>query len=311
MIQKILLCRLTGLCLGLLVLFNLTMPVGLAQTSPWALQILEADDQHLLLELTLSSYDQEWLTLGGETYQRLHLPEWGQWGQPGQPQLPMVTSFIGMPAPGQPHVVIVEADHQTVSDVRIAPAPTLTLTPAVVETYTPDPGIYASDTVYPGQPVEAVESGWLRDQPVFQLRWYPFQYNPQRQELQVYRRLQVRVTFPSGGPSISTVGQAPAAPAFETILRDSLLNYKSLARSPITSPTPSAIGTAATGATYLIITHPNFYQAIQPLATYRASHGETVAVVKTQDIYNQFSGGVKSAQAIKSFLEQAYATWSP
>ena len=74
---------------------------------------------------------------------------------------------------------------------------------------------------------------------------------------------------------------------------------------------PSTWKSAANGGTYLVITHPDFYNAIQPLATYRASQGETAITVETEDIYDEFNYGIYDPQAIRSFLEYAYDNWSP
>lgn len=65
------------------------------------------------------------------------------------------------------------------------------------------------------------------------------------------------------------------------------------------------------GATYLIITHPDFYEAVQPLATYRQAQGESVAVITTEELYDEFNAGIYHPQAIRDFLVYAYANWSP
>lgn len=68
---------------------------------------------------------------------------------------------------------------------------------------------------------------------------------------------------------------------------------------------------SSNGATYLIVTHPDFYDSIQPLAQYRRDQGETVAVVKTTEIYDEFNAGVVGPEGIKTFLQTAYQNWNP
>ena len=74
---------------------------------------------------------------------------------------------------------------------------------------------------------------------------------------------------------------------------------------------PSAWKSPDNGATYVIVTHPSFYDAVQPLAAYRGSQGETVVTVKTEDTYDEFYYGIYDPQAIRLFLEYAYENWSP
>jgi PKD repeat protein len=134
-----------------------------------------------------------------------------------------------MPALGTPQISVVDVDRQVVGDILLYPAPELTLAEAdgaearVVETFAFDAVSYNTDAFYPGPLVEAADVGLLRDQPVFQLRLYPFQYNPLQRELHVYRRLRVLVTFP----------RAPHAPVrpdlvFERMLESTLRNYDAL-----------------------------------------------------------------------------------
>jgi hypothetical protein len=241
-------------------------------------------------------------------YQGLQVPGWGYWGQPGYPQLPRYSVPLGLPRPGEPDISVVEADSQVMVVALVYPTPALTLdgtdeAPEVVETFAFDADAYSANTVYPGALAEATGNGFLRDQPLFQLRLYPFQYNPARQELKVYHRLKVLVTFPPASPGPAGAGRTQDSPVFEKILQQTLLNYDSL-------PKPT-VGSQNNGATYVIITHPDFYDAVQGLKTHRQSQGESVTVVKTDDIYDVFNNGVKSPQAIRSFLENAYATWSP
>ncbi len=64
------------------------------------------------------------------------------------------------------------------------------------------------------------------------------------------------------------------------------------------------------GADYIVISHPDFLSAVQPLAAHRAASGLRVEVVDVQDVYDQFGGGLLSAEAIRDFLQFAYAQWA-
>ena len=61
---------------------------------------------------------------------------------------------------------------------------------------------------------------------------------------------------------------------------------------------------------YIIITHEAFYDDITALKEYRTSKGLNVESVKIQDIYDEFSYGIKDARAIKDFLTYAYSNWN-
>jgi len=65
------------------------------------------------------------------------------------------------------------------------------------------------------------------------------------------------------------------------------------------------------GADFIIITHDDFYEAVQPFAQHRQAHDNlTTIVVKTSDIFNQFSWGLFDPTAIRNFIRHAYNYWS-
>ncbi|MGB3339923.1 MAG: C25 family cysteine peptidase [bacterium] len=72
---------------------------------------------------------------------------------------------------------------------------------------------------------------------------------------------------------------------------------------------PGNLKTASTGCEYLIITHPDFYNAIMPLADYRR-HEYVTKIVRVDEIYNDFSYGKFDPLAIKHFLYHTTNNWT-
>lgn len=60
---------------------------------------------------------------------------------------------------------------------------------------------------------------------------------------------------------------------------------------------------------YLMIAHPAFMTAAQPLAAMHAANGLTVRMVNVQEIYDLFSDGSVSPDAIRSYLAYAYSAY--
>ena len=72
---------------------------------------------------------------------------------------------------------------------------------------------------------------------------------------------------------------------------------------------PSVISNPANQADYIIITHNDFIDAIQPLAVFRRSQGLSVMVVDVEEVYDQFNHGIFNPIAIQKFLRHAYTHW--
>ena len=72
---------------------------------------------------------------------------------------------------------------------------------------------------------------------------------------------------------------------------------------------PSDLQDTNNGADYIIITHPDFYTDMQPLAAHRADEGLRTIIIDVGDIYDEFSDGIFDPNAIHDFLAFAYTNW--
>ena len=72
---------------------------------------------------------------------------------------------------------------------------------------------------------------------------------------------------------------------------------------------PSSWHAATNAHDYVIISHGDFVPDVLPLVERRASEGHTPAVIDVQDIYDEFSYGEKTPQALRDFLQWATTTW--
>jgi len=72
---------------------------------------------------------------------------------------------------------------------------------------------------------------------------------------------------------------------------------------------PSSWHQVKEGYDLVIVTHRDFFDALQPLKKLRESQGLRVALIDVEDLYDEFSSGNKSPKAIKDFLASAKTKW--
>jgi hypothetical protein len=72
---------------------------------------------------------------------------------------------------------------------------------------------------------------------------------------------------------------------------------------------PSSWNRAGQLADMIIISHRSLVDAARPLQTLRQRQNLKVALVDVEDLYDEFSYGARSPQAIKDFLDRARSTW--
>lgn len=72
---------------------------------------------------------------------------------------------------------------------------------------------------------------------------------------------------------------------------------------------PSSLRSPANGADLVMIAHKDFVAGCEPLKSHREGQGLSVAVVNIEDVFDEFSYGQKSPQAIRDFLAFAATSW--
>lgn len=69
---------------------------------------------------------------------------------------------------------------------------------------------------------------------------------------------------------------------------------------------PSDWSSTSHGADYIMISHEDFSSVIEPLKEHYVSEGLRTEIVKVGDIYDEFSYGMKTPQALFDFIQHAY-----
>lgn len=74
---------------------------------------------------------------------------------------------------------------------------------------------------------------------------------------------------------------------------------------------PSNWRQAGQSADYVVITRGDLAASLDPLVTYRRGQGYKVIVVDVEDLYDEFSFGNRSTQALRDFLAFTKSNWGP
>src|SRR6185295_15913407 len=72
---------------------------------------------------------------------------------------------------------------------------------------------------------------------------------------------------------------------------------------------PSSLRTTAHAADLVIIARREFFSAIEPLKALRSKQGLKVVLADVEDVFDEFSFGTKSPQALKDFLRYTTTSW--
>ncbi|MGZ8843616.1 MAG: C25 family cysteine peptidase, partial [Pyrinomonadaceae bacterium] len=73
---------------------------------------------------------------------------------------------------------------------------------------------------------------------------------------------------------------------------------------------PSTLNFSSNAANFVIVAHKDFIPALATLVAQRQAQGYTVAVVNVEDVFDEFSYGAHSPQAIRDFMSLAKNSWT-
>jgi hypothetical protein len=215
-----------------------------AAQAPGVVRLVSAASDRLVLELDTQQFSLEPGTVSdvesepASACQTLSVAGYASTSRAGAPQLPVKGALLGIPSGAQVELVILEVEAKPLPGVyHLCPAarPQVRgLNPAEqsVQPGLPqfagyqalqDPQAYAQPGFMPQQPAELGITGFVRSQRVAQVLFQPFQYNPVTGELRQVSH--IRVALQLAGASMVAHPLQAGEGFFETVLRDSLLNY--------------------------------------------------------------------------------------
>lgn len=227
-----------------IVLSCIYMPLRGAEPSAGRnIRVLRSDDAGIVVELKLNGFQTETIEHEGQSYQRIIAPDMVQSDRPGKPQAPVSGALIGIPAVDGVSLDIIDASFETVHGYRLLPAPGWKVMGnnlndfhegGIEKTFLMDEDVYHTNAFYPEAIAGIGYRGYLRDQAVAQVQFYPVQYNPVEGTVRFYRRILVKIAWDARqvSPSCKTPGTSPA---YEEMLKGLLLNYDALKR-PVSAP---------------------------------------------------------------------------
>ncbi|MCR4437643.1 MAG: C25 family cysteine peptidase [candidate division KSB1 bacterium] len=183
---------------------------------------------------------------------------YGSTGEPGRPVLPTTAAVVGVPEEGEVALQVQGVDfvEQTVPDIQKAPD----------ESQEASVGVGGASEWYPADFVTLGQVGFVREQRIAQVVFYPVRVNQATHRAQVARSIRVAVLF--GQPGVVTVTTQQVSPqqsVFEDFFRTTLANYAQARQWRKGQETPLALAKSSTASRAgqvfkIIVEKDGFYQ---------------------------------------------------
>ena len=252
------------------------------------------------LNFSIREFSIDDIEINGSRMKKINLPGVFLPNDEGMPDLPGTGRYIALPQGADADLEIVSFRTEVYEDIEVSPAPRI---PKETETgplqYQKNQAVYSSDELYPREPVILSTPKKIRGVDARIIGIVPFQYNPVKKELIVYRDLKIRVNFIGGSGHFGE--DRLRNRWFEPLLQNIFINYSTLPKVKFNNKSDSD----TEDFEYLIITpnDPAFLAWADSIKRFRTEQGIRTGIVTTTQI------GGNNYTTIKNYIKNAYNTW--
>jgi hypothetical protein len=203
--------------------------------------------------------------------------------RPGEPMLPLKILLVAIPDGSVPTLSIVSSTSELIPNLEVAPVPHLRVRDrgprgrgvGSENAYDADRRIYDRDREFPRGPVRLGSIGTLRRQRFVEVIFTPVLFDPSRRQIRYFPSVDVEVRFAAPEGS-GTARPFRPDPFFETIYRDSLVNYEQGKAYRLEGgEEPSSTSSSSIGATASVETAnaaPRYKIMVSRSGIYRLDH---------------------------------------
>jgi len=190
------------------------------------IELVSSSPEEVIIDVRIDDFDTIEITVEGQTYQRLSLPETGTTLEVGKPELPVIGQFVAIPAGANVNIEVIDIQQSISPGYMVYPAqePPMDQAGATEPSFTINKDFYQQDVFYPAEYVTASEPQTMRDIPVVLLSIHPLQFNSARSELRFNNYMRLRLTFTGGTDMFVAESGNKADNAFENICQSLVIN---------------------------------------------------------------------------------------
>jgi hypothetical protein len=268
----------------------------------------------LLWGYTLDYTQSEFSFYEENGYDRIKALKFALGGEPGTPELPAVyLNYIIPPSAKVESLFIIQSHLTQISgSYLIYPAQLPVVVGETVPWVPPDPGIYGSDALFPGEFIKIVDDGIFDGARVVTVAVYPLQYRPQTGMLFIVSEINFNFVFGQNTiPEVrakirGTCEQAVYDVAFRNIIENDF-EIPAYYQKPavLDENTFGTLAPVIPGAPGVIITDSLFFPAFQPYADWMTDQGIKTILISPEYIY-MCCNGVDDAEKIRNYIEWCY-----
>ncbi|GAB4372588.1 MAG: hypothetical protein Kow0042_15980 [Calditrichia bacterium] len=255
-------------------------------TSP-QVEAVSSDLSGLILKFKIPGISTSEKIVNGGSYTMINIPSGGHTADIGHPEVPTIGRYIAVPQGAEVSVRVTSKQSQIIKNVTVYPAqeplPDISDFDETSIPFVKNERVYNTNAFFPDNYVKIDQPKIIRGLGVSLVVIFPVRYNPVTRELEVCSEIDVQVDFIGGSGRV--VEDRYRTYHFDQLFQNLVLNYDILENFPGEF---SAID-------YLIITHDDYFNNIQPLANWKNMKGYSTKVLRVPTDVAATTSAIKSA----------------
>jgi len=258
-----------------------------------SIRIISNSTNGLVLEIFVGSFLKSEVEIDKETYNSIKLEGEGLIKEKGFPELPKISRSILIPGTSGYEVNILSADYE---DIILPVTPSKGI---ISRLFDPDEvpyqfsSIYSQDVFYPADRCQFGEPYLIRDSRGIVINIFPFDYNPARKILRIFKKLEIEIQFTGTNLKNSIpISGLYKNEYFEPILSNHFINY-----TPENIPNGYKI-VDETGK-MLVICYDDFMDEMVPFINFKNNRGLQTEIVSMSVVGT-------TANDIASYIQTSY-----
>ncbi len=247
------------------------------------------------IQFSLDGYETKNISESGMNFQKISYWNEGEFLEIGKPKLPRFTRLIALPNQGNISVEIINFEEEVLSNIIVYPCQFVKSGSQPGNTgFTIDELFYSGDKVFPKNIIEVGEPAIMRDLRVANVTINPFQYNPQTNELKIFKNVEFVVKCEgSGGVNVKTTNRTQSK-MFKSTYKSLIVNYDSNSFREDEFHQPNYL--------FIYPDDPVVEINLQYLIDWKHQKGFHVVAASTSQTGTTLN-------SIKNYIQNAYDTW--
>ncbi len=253
-------------------------------------QTISSNSEETIIQFNLDKYDLKNITDKGKTFTKIEYDKTsGEQYENGKPYLPNIGKFVALPDRGLPEIEVISYEYDTINDILLYPRQNDSTDK---NDFYIDDNFYKKDTDYPLQIATIQNPVIIRNYRLSAFTINPFQYNPAKKSLKIYKNIKLKITYKHDKTDINPLTtHKKRSKIFENVLKNMIVNFDFTKNRDEEYQQP--------GLLVIYYNNSNLAQLVNILIDWKKAKGFNVISASTSTTGTSFS-------QIKSYIQNIY-----